>query len=429
MTIISKFKGNVEFKNFSWLVVGKVLQMILSLIVGLLTARYLGPANYGIINYSTAYLTFCLSFCTLGITAIIVKNFTDRPDEVGTAIGTTLLLRLAVGIISIALVTLLVAFIDSDEPLVIYVTFLVCISLIFHPFDTFNYWFQYKYNAKVISIVSFISCCVLSLYRVMLLVNNCSIEWFAFACSVDYIVLGILMLIAYRQHSGPKLKYSSKKAKELLSQSYHFILSSIMIVIYGYSDKIMLKQMLADADVGYYSIATNICAMWTFVLYAVVDAMYPTIMNVYKGGDFDLFLRKNRQLYAIVFYISVFASIFITLGSPFIIQLLYGVDYLPASPLLQLVTWYTAFSFLGVARNAWLVCEKRQKYLKYIYTLSAVINVVLNFWMIPVIGAIGAALASLITQIFSCLLLPYIFKPLRINVHLMAEAICLKNVF
>ena len=94
-----------------------------------------------------------------------------------------------------------------------------------------------------------------------------------------------------------------------------------------------------------------------------------------------------------------------------------------------MVTWYTAFSYLGVARNAWIVCKNSQKYLKYIYFSAAVINVLLNLLFIPILGATGAALASLITQIFTSIILPFFYKDLRENSKLMLEAILLKGVF
>ena len=66
---------------------------------------------------------------------------------------------------------------------------------------------------------------------------------------------------------------------------------------------------------------------------------------------------------------------------------------------MQVITWYTAFSYLGVARGAWVVCEGKQKYLTPLYIGSALVNVALNFLLIPCWGATGAAVASLLTQI------------------------------
>ena len=94
---------------------------------------------------------------------------------------------------------------------------------------------------------------------------------------------------------------------------------------------------------------------------------------------------------------------------------------------LRIIVWYTAFSYLGVARNAWMVCENRQKYLKYLYISAAIINVILNVLLIPQWGASGAAAASLITQM-STILLPAVIRPLRPNAKLMMDAVLLRNV-
>ena len=143
--------------------------------------------------------------------------------------------------------------------------------------------------------------------------------------------------------------------------------------------------------------------------------------------DKNQFDRKNRQLYGIVFYVSIGVSIILTIFGRFAILLLYGKEYLPSSGALSVVTWYTAFSYLGVARNAWLVCENKQKYLKYTYAAAAIMNVILNSLMIPLWGAMGAGLASLITQMFTSIGLPAMIPDMRPNVKLMLQAIALKD--
>ena len=425
--ISKKLKGSAEVNNFSWLVSGKLIQMILSLVVGLLAARYLGPSNYGLINYSTTYMTFFSALCSLGISSVIVKNFTDKPEETGTTLGTTLFLRIISSFVSGLLIIGIVSVVDKDEQLTLIVTAIVCVGLIFQPFDAFNYWFQYKYKAKVIAIVSLTAYAAVALYRVFLMVQGRDVRWFAFATVLDYLVVAILLVGSYVKFNGPKLKFSFVKAKELLGVSYHFILSSLMVAIYGYTDKLMLKQMLNETEVGYYSTATAICAMWAFVLQAVIDAVYPTVMNLYKQ-DKVAFEKKNRQLYAILFYTAVGVSMIITIFAPVGIRILYGADYLPATLPLRIVTWYTAFSYLGVARNAWIVCEGKQKYLKYMYVLAAVINICLNTIIIPIMGTAGAALASLITQIFTSIILPACFKEMRPNAKMMIDAILLRGI-
>ena len=212
-----------------------------------------------------------------------------------------------------------------------------------------------------------------------------------------------------------------------MGSGYHYILSGMMVAIYGQTDKFMIKQMMSEADVGYYATAVTVCSMWVFVLAAIKDAMYPTILRLHKTDTAE-YEKKNRQLYCIMFYVSIFVSAIFTVFGELIVKILYGSEFLPAVVPLQIITWYTAFSYLGVASNAWIVCENKQKYLKYMYIGAAVINIALNLCLIPILGVSGAALASLITQIFTSLILPLFFKDLRKNTKLMVEGILLKNI-
>lgn len=426
--LVKRFQTNKEVKNAGWIISGKIFQMILSFFISILTARYLGPSNYGLINYATAYVAFFTSLCTLGINSVIVKNFVENPEEQGTTIGTTLVLRIISSIISSLTIILVVTLIDRGEPLTIAITVLCSFSLVFQTFDTINYWFQSRYESKVTAIATLIAYMVTSVYKIILLILGKSVVWFAFATSVDYICQAFLLYISYKKHNGPSFCISWKKGKQLLSQSYHYILSGMMVAIYGQTDKLMIKKMMNSASVGYYSLASSINGMWVFVLAAIIDSMFPTIMMLYKEKNKEQFERKNRQLYAIVIYVSLFVAICMIVFGRFAIVLVYGEVYAPAANILKIIAWYTIFSYLGVARNAWIVCENKQKYLKYMYFSAAVINIILNYFLIPIYGASGAAIASLITQVCTSIVLPTLIKDMRPNAKLMLEAFLLRNI-
>lgn len=422
------FLKNKEAKNAIWLIAGKVVQMVLSLIVGVLSARYLGPNNYGLLNYGTAWITFFCAFSNLGINSIIVKDFFDNPNEQGKTLGSAILSRFISSTLSAVIVIGCIFLINGNEPLTIAVVSLQSVGLVFNILEIINYWFQSQYKSKITSIATVIAYIASSAYKIILLSLDKDVRWFAFATSVDHIAMAIVLWIAYKKHNGPPLSFSFKKAKTLLKSSYHYILSTTMVAIYSQTDKVMLKEMLSETEVGYYSVAVGVCSMWVFVLTAIIDSMYPTILKLHSV-DSDGFKKKNKQLYAIVFYVSCAVSVLFLLFGDLGIRLVYGEAYSPASSTLKIVTWYTAFSYLGVARNAWIVSEGKQKYLKYMYCGAAIINVLLNLIFIPLMGASGAALASLITQIFTSIILPMCFKEMRPNAKLMIEAILLKGVF
>jgi O-antigen/teichoic acid export membrane protein len=235
------------------------------------------------------------------------------------------------------------------------------------------------------------------------------------------------LLLAYRKNGGPRFSFSMKKARQLLSRSSGFILSGLMVAVYASTDKLMLKQMLSEAAVGHYALATSLSTMWCFALLAIINSMAPGIVRLFST-DREAYLRRNRQLYAIVFYLCVLASGVICLLAEPIIRILYGESYLGAVAPLRIVVWYTAFSYLGVARNTWMVCENRQKYLKYLYLAAAAVNVILNLLLIPAFGGAGAAAASLVTQTVTILVMPALIRPLRPNARMMLQAIALKGV-
>lgn len=425
---LNRIVKNRTVKNASWLIAGRVIQAAINFVIGLLTARYLKPANYGLLSYAAAYTGFFAALCTLGINSVIVKEFIDRPCEEGKIIGTALLLRAISSLLSAVMIICISCVIDRDESLTIAVVALCSIGVLFNIFETFNYWFQSRLESRVTAIVTLVAHLITCVYRVFLIITGKSVVYFALATSVDYICVGAFLYAAYRRHHGGVLRFSYGYAKQLLSKSVHYILPALMISIYGQTDRLMLKQMLSGENVGYYATAVSVCTCWCFVLSAIIDSMQPSIIEAHRTGNQLTFVRNNKLLYAIVFWVSTAVSVFLFLTARPVVALLYGKDYLPSANPLRVITWYTAFSYLGVARNPWIVCEDKQRYLIWIYASAAIINILLNLWFIPVWGTTGAALASLMAQILTAMIVPFFIRPLRPNAIMMVEAIALVGI-
>lgn len=423
---ISNLLKNRTFKNAGWLIAGKTVEKLISFVVGILSTRYLGPSNYGLINYAGAFAAFFMAFCTLGINSVIVKELIDKKVPQGTVLGTAIGLKGISSFLSAIMVVCIVSVLDAGEPVTILVVALCSIGPIFNILETFNYWFQSRLQSKVTAIAAVIGYMITSAYRIYLMATEKSVIYFALATSVDYICVGLIQIIAYKKYHGEKLRFSWSYGKKLLKISSPFILPALMVAIYGQTDKLMLKQMIGVEENGYYSTAVTLCLSWCFILSSIIDSFSPTIMEL-NLKDEERFKKRNKQLYAIVAYLSCAVSVIFTLFAHPIIRILYGESYLPAAAPLRIITWYTAFSYLGVARNSWIVCKNRQKYLIYIYLSAAFINILANAALIPMLGASGAATASLLAQI-TTILVPLAIPPLRENTKLIFEAVTLKGL-
>ena len=192
-------------------------------------------------------------------------------------------------------------------------------------------------------------------------------------------------------------------------------------------DKIMIQKFLDDAQTGYYSIATTIFGYWVLVTTAITNASRPSIMSK-KGRDEELYMRRLKQLYAILFWTSVAAAVFFSDFGQYLIPLVYGAKYIPSVPAVIITMWYAPFSVLGTARGIWIICEDKNKYVKYYVIMGAIANLILNAALIPVIGIEGAALATFITQVFTCLIAPLFYKETRVHTKYVLEACILKGV-
>lgn len=426
MKILSLLKSKVV-KNAGWIIGGRIVHMICAFVVSLLTARYLGPGNYGLINYATAYTTFFYSICTLGINSILVKALIDEPENEGETLGTSLILQGIASIFSSLMIIGIVKIIDGEEAITVIVTALCTIGLIFRVFETVRYWFQAHLLSKYSAITSTVAYILTSAYRLVLLIQGKSVTWFALATAIDYLVIAILLFVFYKRCKGPNLAFSKRQITRLLKMGVPFILAGLMVSIYGNSDKFMLKHMVNEAEVGYYSTAYSLCNTWVFILSAIIDSMYPVIMESHKS-NYKKYEQQNRLMYAIVFYVSVVVSLLFVLFARPVVYILYGEAYFPSVVPLRVITWYVAFSYLGVARNAWIVSENLQKYITPIYAGAAVTNVIINYLLIPIWGATGAAVASLITQISTVFFFPLFIKPMRKNTKMLAEALILKGI-
>ena len=134
------------------------------------------------------------------------------------------------------------------------------------------------------------------------------------------------------------------------------------------------------------------------------------------------------DLYTVIIYFSLFVSAFMTLLAPLIIRILYGADYAASVAPLQLIVWFTTFSYLGSVRDIWILSEEKQRYVWIIYAVSAGLNVALNAVLIPVWGVMGAAFASLCTQIFANAILGFLMPPIRHNNILMLRALDIRRL-
>lgn len=409
-------------QNTGWIMFAQIYQMLLSLVIGVLSARYLGPGNYGTINYAASYISFFTIACALGLEGIAVKEIVDDRENEGVVLGSCIVMRLAAGFLSMIAVCAIVAVANPGDQVLLKVAFMQSLVLLFNAFHIIDTWYQSYLRSKTSTIIKCIAYTGMSAYRVWLLIAGKSVEWFAFATSLDALLIAILFLLRYRKDGSQKLRFNIIKSKYLIGLSYHLIISYLMAVIYNQMDRIMIGKMIDQTHVGYYAAATTICHMWLFIPQALANSAQPLIIGL-KRKDEALYKKRIKQLSSTIFWMGVLFAICITILSHFVIDILYGPDYAQARDPLILIIWSTVFAAMSYSKSIWMICENKQKYSKYILLCGVIINLTLNSIWIPTIGMDGAATATIITEFACCFIAPFIFKQMRVFAKMQLEAI------
>lgn len=414
--------NNKIVRNASWIIACRVAQALFNLAVTMLTARYLGPSGYGVVNYAASIVAFAVPVMQLGLNAVLVQEMIAAPEEEGRTLGTAITMSLFSALLSILGVVAFSAVANPAEPDTILICGLYSLLLVFQAFEHIQYWFQAKYLSKYTSLVVLAAYAVASAYKIYLLVAQKSVVWFALSQALDYLVIAIGFLIVYRRFGTQRLAFSRHAAARMLAKSRYYIVSALMITVFAQTDRIMLKLMVGDASVGYYSAAVTCAGMTGFVFAAVIDSVRPSIFEAKKISR-EAYEGRVRLLYSLIVYAALLQCVAVTLLSGWVIDLLYGADYGPAVDALRIVVWYTAFSYIGPVRSIWMLAEGKQKYLWIVNLSGAILNVALNFVLIPHLGLLGAAWASLATQIFANFLIGFILRPIRENNRLLLGAL------
>lgn len=413
---------NRTIKNAAWIIGCRIIQAGLALIVTMMSARYLGPSGYGLINYASSLVSFFVPIMELGLNSTLVQELVSDPEHEGETMGTALAMTLISSVACIIGITAVSALLTGGEAEAIWICVLYSFMLIFRSLEMIQYWYQAKLLSKYSSLTTLAAYIVVAGYRIFLLVTGRSVYWFAVSQAIDFAIIAGVLLVIYSRISGSVLTVSAKRAAAMLERSKHFILSAMMITIFAQTDRVMLKMMIDEEAVGYYSAAVACTTMSNFVFVAIIGSAKPTILQSIQK-EYKVFEEQYTLLYSVVVYLALLQSVAITLLADWMVQLLYGSSYTASVPILRLAVWYTTFSYIGSVRYLWVLAKNQQHLLWKVNLSGALLNVVLNALLIPHYGAMGAAAASLVTQIFTNVLIGFILKPLRENNRLLAKSL------
>ena len=384
--------------NIGWLFFDKVLRLVVGLAIGVWVARYLGPSDYGLLNYAISFVALFASLALLGLNNIVVRDLVMNPADRDAILGTSFILKLVGGIASIIVAVAVQWILQPGEVLVMILVVVIAAGFLFQALDVIDFWFQAKVLSKYIIWAKLASLVVSALLRVVCILINAPVLAFAIIVTLDLLLGAAGLLLVYRSTGGTfrTWRWDTGMARSLMRDSWPLAIAAVSSMTYMKIGQVFIKAMLGDHELGLYSASVTIAEIWYFIPMVITQTFLPVILKTKKISQ-ELYIARLQMLYDVMTMMSIVVSIIVTLFANPIIQLLYGDSYAGSGIILAIYFWAGIPLSLTMVSTQYIVSENFTTISIYRSVAGALSNVLLNIVLIPRYGIVGAAWAVIIS--------------------------------
>ena len=398
------------FKNTSWLFGGQMFRMVLALFVSIAVARYLGPEDFGLYSYVMSVVALFSVLGRLGLRDLARRELVVSPEQRNEILGTCFMLNLTAGVFIYGAMIWIVS-VKMDSSMTIGLFALLGCPLLLTPLSDIKIWFQSQVRSDLSVLASSISLAIFAILKVVAIVQGAGLIVFGYLFLFESLSLCLLHIYFYQKNFGSIFQWQVHRntAFVFLRQSWPLILSGFAVVVYMKMDQIMLEAMHGHEAVGQYSVAVRISSAWHFIPMMLASSLFPAILNARKNSQ-KLYEKRLQNFFDLNAVLAYLIAISLSIAAPWMIQILFGEAYRDAGPILSIHAWSCLFVFLGVVRGQYLVAEKLFKFATCCTIAGAIVNLSLNYVLIPGYSGYGAAIATLISYAVSAFLSSYFIK-------------------
>jgi len=387
--------------NVFWAIAGKMVNLLSGLVVGIIVARYLGPEQYGLMNYVISYVFLFQVLSVVGLDSIEVRELSKNnlPKEV--VLGSAFALRIVFAVVGMGLVVGTSYVMDADA----FTTLLVAVYALTIPLNTLsvirNYFtaiVQNEYVVKVEMARSLIGIVI----KLVLLWLDSTLIWFVVFSMFDYVLTSGGYISAYRAKAGAlrDWRFSADCCRMLLFESFPLLLTNVAVILYQRIDQVMIKQMIDNESVGYFSVASRFVEVLIYIPMVLSQTIMPVLVTERKKGEAS-YEKSAQRFMDISLWLSLLASAGTSVIAYWLVVLLYGEAYLPAVVVLQIMAFKAASVALSNTAGAMLVAEGLQKYAILRDGLGCITCVVLNYLLLPHYGIVAAAFVAIASNLMA----------------------------
>jgi len=394
--LINFFKSKIASNLFS-LTSAELAKRLLGFFTLVYLGRILDKGGFGILGFAAAFISYFILVVNFGFSTYGTMQIAKDNSKISTYVNNIFSIRILLAVF-LSLVLIPYLFFSEKSTVIKYVILITGLNLFTNAL-ALNWVFQAVEKMQYIAIRQILGG-LLSLIGVMIFVHSKDDLLIAASILAISALLGNIWFIPIYQKLFDKIKleFSFHFWKELFRESFPLAFASIMIGIYYNLDMLMLGYMKPENDVGIYSAAYKIFLLGILPFQLIFSAFFPALSRagLQDTSEFKSALKNYGKF---ILGTGIVSGIVLLTFSERIILLIFGENYLasaaPLSILAMNIIIVSINVFLGNPMMAW---GKNKEY-SIAITMGAVTNIILNFILIPKYSFIGAAFATLASEV------------------------------
>lgn len=386
-----------------------IARMGAGFVVAILVARQYGPEGLGLITTASASVTIFMGFSALGLSGVLVRELVEKVDLRGPIMLTVTLAKLVVGaVLLIGLIAAIGWF--SNNPSLVNLTLIMGLGYLFSSLDTVDCLYNAREEFARLVALRMTALSISTAAKIAAIQFDWGLEYVALGYALDYGLVYLLPALDFLlrgkgglRDGGYRLALDASELARLMRRSWPILVSGGFAQINLRADALIIAAMVSVTDVGIYSAASRLSEAWSVLAMAIVTATFPALVKLARV-DVSAYGRELSRLLRVLIWLSLAGGVSIAIASPIVIDLVYGPEFAPAAAVLAVHVFGGVFLFVRTAVSRWLIIENLFVFSLISHVMGAVVNIGLNLALIPTIGIVGAAWASVASYATSGLL-------------------------
>ena len=399
--------------NIAWLVGGHLFRMVVGVVVLAWVARYLGPDQFGILNYAIGLAALFTAVATLGMDGVVVRELVKEPEKTRLILGTAYVMRVAGGLAAVLMAFCLGLSMPSQRSIL---PLIVLVSLAFLPqsFEVIDLWFQKNIQSKFTVVAKVFAVLAGGGVKIALVILKAPLILFCVAYVLDFALIALALTWIYFIRGERMLSWdwSRRIAGGIFRDCWPLMVSGILVAAYMRIEQILVMNVLGSYSAGIYYASFKLTEVWAFIPSFILSSVYPALVER-RRQDLGIYKKRLQLAFDLLTGIGFLLAITVCLLAPVIIFLLYGPDYHGAAVILMIHAWTAVVVFSGWVRGQYFLLENINIYNTWCAIIGIALNMGLAFPLMGWLGAKGAAVSALIGYTASIYGTSFLFPRLR----------------